>query len=74
MIRHWLVLLVALVGLTTSASAERGHGGSVQQQRACRSDVLRHCRNMRDQDDAAMVSCLKAHEGQLSAACRGALK
>jgi len=78
MIRHWLVLTIALVGLNAHASAEdnraEGHRGSVQQQRACRPDVLRHCRNMQDQDDAAMAACLKAHERELSAACREALK
>lgn len=78
MIRHWPVLTIALIGLTTHATAEggraEGHQGSLQQQRACRPDVLRHCRNMRDQDDAAMAGCLKAHQRQLSAACREALK
>ncbi len=78
MIRHCLVLMIALIGLTSSASAAggraEGHRGSLQQQRACRPDVLRHCRNVQDQDDAAIVGCLKAHERQLSTACREALK
>ena len=78
MLRRSLVFMIALIGLTSYASAKddpaEGHRGSLQQQRACRPDVLRHCRNMRDQDDAAIAACLKAHEGQLSAACRAALK
>jgi hypothetical protein len=78
MIRHWLVLMIALVGLTSYASAEgsgaQGHRGSLQQQRACRPDVLRHCRNMQDQDDAAIVGCLKVHERELRPACRQVLK
>jgi hypothetical protein len=73
-----LPFLISLAILPTSVAAEEGgaagHRGTPQQQRACRPDVLRHCRNVQDQDDYAMVDCLKAHERQLSPACRQALK
>jgi hypothetical protein len=75
MIRYLPILMLSLVILPTSMRAEeKGHRGTLQQQRACRSDVLRHCRNIKDQDDYAIADCLKAHERQLSRACRQALK
>ena len=78
MITHCMIVMIALIGLTSSAYAEggrtEGHRGSLQQQRACRPDVLRHCRNMQDQDDAAMVRRLRANERRLGAAWRDALK
>ncbi len=78
MIRYLPVLMLSLLVSTSNASAEggraEGHQGTLQQQRACRPDVLKHCRNMRNQDDAALAACLKAHERQLSPACRQALK
>ena len=65
--------------LTTDRRARRGRTRSRPPRhsataRACRSDVLRHCRDMQDQDDYAIADCLKAHERQLSPACRQALK
>jgi len=78
MIRYLPILILSLAILPTSMAAEEGrtegHRGTLQQQRACRPDVLRHCRDMQDQNDDAIVHCLKAHERQLSSACRQALK
>jgi hypothetical protein len=42
--------------------------GSPQQQRACRADVVRHCRGI--QDDLAIADCLKANASTLRLACR----
>ena len=78
MIRYLPILLLTLAVLPTGVRAEEarpeGHQGTVQQQQACRPDVLRHCRDLKDEDDQAIASCLKAHEGELSPACRQALK
>jgi hypothetical protein len=78
MIRYLPVLILPLAILSTSVSAEKGrvegHRGTLQQQRACRPDVLRHCRGMEDEDDDAIASCLRSHMRQLSPACRQALK
>ncbi len=77
MVRYCGLMLMSVLSLTPRAAAEGGrvdsHGGSLQQQRACRPDVIRHCRDMQDQDDAAMLACLRAHERQLRPACRKAL-
>ena len=78
MIRHVPILVLSLAVLSTNVSAEEGraegHQGTLQQQRACRPDVLRYCRNMQDQEDKAIADCLKVHVRQLSPACRQALK
>jgi hypothetical protein len=75
-----LVLAVALVWsllpppLYAKDLAAEGHQGSLQQQRACRPDVLRHCRRFMDQSDAVMADCLRANAHQLTSACREALR
>src|SRR5436853_228203 len=48
MLRYWPVLAFSLTVLPTVASAQQGHLGTVQQQRACRPDVVRYCRGMDD--------------------------
>jgi hypothetical protein len=42
--------------------------GSQQQQQACRIDVLRHCRGIRD--DLAIADCLRANAPSLHLGCR----
>ena len=78
MLRYLSILMLSLAVLPTSVPAEdgraAGHRGTLQQQQACRPDVLRHCRDMQDRDDYAIADCLKAHQRQLSSACRQALK
>jgi hypothetical protein len=75
MIQHIPVLALSLAILSTNVSAEEGrHRGTLQQQRACRSDVLKYCRNMQDQEDKAIADCLRVHVRQLSSACRQVLK
>jgi hypothetical protein len=78
MIRSLQILILSLCIFPVNMSAEErpaaGHRGTLQQQRACRPDVLRHCRNVQDQGDYAIADCLKAHESELRPACREALK
>ena len=63
------VLLLLLTVLSTPAFAQfGGHQGTVEQQRACRPDVVRYCRGI--QDDYAISSCLQANMPRLSGACR----
>jgi hypothetical protein len=77
MIRLSLSMCVAF-GILTCGFAQdlraQGHLGSVQQQRACRPDVLRHCRALMDESDYAISDCLRAHARALSPACREALQ
>jgi len=75
MIRYLSALLLSLVLLPTGVSAQQGAGerGTPQQQRACRHDVLRHCREVKDRDDFTIETCLRAHYSQISTACRQVL-
>src|SRR5262249_33831048 len=74
MIRYLLALLFALVVLAAIVPRQPGPAtggrGTPQQQRACQHDVLRHCRDVKDQDDFTIANCLRAHERQISPACR----
>ena len=66
-------VLTLVIGSAQDLRAQ-GHLGSVQQQRACRPDVLRHCRARMDESDYAISDCLRAHARTLSPACREALQ
>jgi len=68
MTRYMQILTLLAVLLPTGVAAQ--HMGSPQQQRACRSDVLRHCRAMQDKDDITIAFCLKANIKKLTPACR----
>jgi hypothetical protein len=60
-------VLVSLSG--TYAVAQRYENeGTPQQRRACRSDVLRHCRGV--QENHAIEQCLRANMSELRPACR----
>ena len=74
MIRRLLVPALTLAALPTVAFAQGGgapgHLGTPEQQRACRHDVQRFCREMQNQGDYAIADCLKTNERRLSSACR----
>jgi hypothetical protein len=62
-----LALSLAVLPSVVCAQGEP-HMGSPQQQRACRADVLRHCRGVHE--DLAIANCLKANVPKLHLACR----
>jgi hypothetical protein len=66
------VLLASLTVFSTPVFAQ--HQGTPAQQRACRGDVLRHCRTVQAQGDYAMASCLQENMPRLSAGCRRVLE
>jgi hypothetical protein len=74
MIRHLFLLALTLAVLPAVAFAQgggaQGHLGTPEQQRACRPDVQRFCREMQNQGDYAIADCLKANTRRLSSACR----
>ena len=60
---------VILSLLATNASAQQyGNEGTPEQRRACRPDVLRHCRGV--QETYAIEQCLRANMSGLRPACR----
>ena len=68
------VLTLALAILPAAAfAAEEKHLGTPQQQRACRPDVLKHCRAVQG-GDVALAKCLEANTDKLTSACRKVLE
>jgi hypothetical protein len=66
-----VVSTVAIAWQTVGAVQGQEFGnnrGTVEQQRACRPDVVRHCRGM--SDDYAIEGCLRANVERLRPACR----
>jgi hypothetical protein len=69
MFKYLHILALALALVPASAAAQyAGHRGTAEQQRACRPDVLRHCRGL--SSDYAMEDCLRQHMHVLRPACR----
>jgi hypothetical protein len=74
MMRFFLLLPIAIAVATSVAYAQAlgpqppgAHKGTVEQQRACRPDVLRLCRGIQDDDE--VTDCLKANVAKLRPAC-----
>jgi hypothetical protein len=78
MIRRLPILLLSLTALSQVVAAEErlleGHAGTLHQQQACRSDVLRYCADVQAKGDYTMADCLKANADKLNPACRQALE
>jgi Cysteine rich repeat len=70
--RYLLALTLSVALLPTSVVAQDGHAGTPEQQRACRPDVLRHCRGVHD--DQVITECLRANAHSLRPACRQVLE
>lgn len=66
--RYLPAVLLALALLPAAAAAQEKHAGTPEQQRACRPDVVRHCRGI--QDDQIILECLRANVHSLRPACR----
>jgi hypothetical protein len=66
--RYLPAVMLSLVVFPTVASAQQIHAGTPEQQRACRPDVVRHCRGA--QDDYAIEQCLRANMPSLRPGCR----
>jgi len=71
MTRFFSIVMVSQLILSATALADHGgmHMGTPEQQRACRPDVLRYCRNVQG-GDFAIADCLRANKQKLTAACR----
>jgi hypothetical protein len=63
----FIVLFLSL-GLC-NASAQGGHLGTPQEQKACSHDASRFCRKQLS-DDSAVQQCLQQNRTKLSASCK----
>ena len=68
MSRFPFIFLFLSMGLF-SASAQSGHLGTPQEQKACSRDASRFCRKQLG-DDASVQQCLQQNRTKLSAACK----
>jgi hypothetical protein len=68
MIRLPFILLFLSMGLCC-ASAQSGHLGTPQEQKACSRDASRFCRKQLG-DDSSVQQCLQQNRTKLSAACK----
>jgi hypothetical protein len=64
-----VIVSTAVAGVRSAAAAEEKHLGTPEQQRACRPDVLRLCRDTTG-GDIAIANCLLDHKEKLTPACR----
>ena len=67
------VLYAFAVALVASAPAH-AVSGTPEEQAACRPDVARHCKAVKDAEDEAFLQCLVSHAPQLSQRCRKVLE
>src|SRR3981081_3579995 len=65
----YLPITVCLLLLISNAAVAQ-HGGTVQEQRACASNVQRYCRQVLNEGDFAVLACLQQRREKLSAACK----
>ena len=67
-----LILAVAISSLAVGVIASRAQG-TVQEEDACRPDVMRLCRAVAP-DTGRVLACLQANRARLSRACRTVLQ
>lgn len=68
MFRHALIL-ASFLGMTAAAAAS----GTPEEQRACRPDALRFCKNAQGLE-LLVLACLQENRSKLTRACRKVLE
>jgi hypothetical protein len=62
-----------LLTLLCSSAYAQQRSGTDAEQKACSRDVSRFCRNVMNQADLVILSCLQQNRPKLSKACNGVL-
>ena len=82
MTRTYLLLALALTGMIAPARAQQPSfplppfltpRGTPEDQRNCRADAVKFCKDYIDNDDA-VLRCFQANRASLTPACRGVLE
>jgi hypothetical protein len=69
-----LALTLISLSVSTGAFAQGQRSGTPEEQKACTRDVQRHCRQVIDQGDLVVLSCLQQNRAKISPACDQVLK
>jgi len=73
MYKFFVALSLLSISVSTSALAQQQRG-TQEEQAACSRDVQRHCRQVIDDGDLVVLSCLQQNRPKISAACDKVLK
>jgi hypothetical protein len=68
------VMMLSAAAVFLPSAPAQAISGTPEEQKACRPDVARHCKEVQGDDDNAFVSCLVSHAPQLSQRCRKVLE
>ena len=68
-----LALTLLSIPLSSQAFAQQQRSGTAEEQKACTRDVQKLCRNVMDQGDLVVLSCLKENRPKISKACNDVL-
>jgi hypothetical protein len=72
--KFFLALILLSLSFSTGAIAQQQRSGTPEEQAACSRDVQRYCRQIIDQGDFVILSCLQQHRPKLTKACDQVLK
>jgi hypothetical protein len=72
MVRYVAIVALVLAFSPSSSLAEPSNGYAAEQ-RACRADVVRYCRNSINGGDLSIANCLTGHRQRLTHACQSVL-
>ena len=64
--------VAALLSLSVTAGAmaqQQQHGGTPEEQKACAHDVQKYCRQVMNDPDLVVLSCLQQNRPKLTKAC-----
>jgi len=71
--KSFLALVLLSLSVSTGAVAQQGRG-TPEEQKACALDVQRYCRQVIDDGDLVVLSCLQQNRPKISGACDRVLK
>ena len=70
--KSFLALVLLSLSVSTGAVAQQGRG-TAEEQKACARDVQRYCRQVIDDGDLVVLSCLQQNRAKLTKACNQVL-
>jgi len=72
--KFFLIATLLSMSVPAAALAEQQHSGTPEEQKACAHDVQKYCRQVMDQNDLTVLSCLQQNRPKLTKTCELVLK